>query len=122
MASSQPSIEVGLSIQFEVRINSEAPIVAGRSGMDVLTAMLTFVRSHQDIGLRAGGMQRLDHSGIEHVEWVIRKLAVGDEVHIRVVDGGVPSEPVSVQREAVNEAERHERDYYEHLKRKYEPS
>jgi hypothetical protein len=109
---------VGLG--FEIRINGEATVIAGRPELDVLTTMVTFVRSHNDIELRAGGMQRLNDGGSEQVEWLLRKLGVGDEIRIRIVDGEPFSEPISVERDAGGSRDQHEREYYERLKRKYE--
>jgi hypothetical protein len=88
---------VGLHIQ--IQINEEESIMAGRPTLDVLTAMVTFVRSRNEIELRAGGMQRLDDGGTEHVEWLLRELAIGDEIRLRICDSEVSSEPISVDRE-----------------------
>ncbi len=63
-------------------------------------------------------MQRLNDGGSEQVEWLLRKLAVGDEIRIRIVDGNTASEPISVVREAGGSREQHERKYYEQLKRR----
>jgi len=109
-----------VNVGFEIRINGEAAVIAGRPELDVLSAIVTFVRSHNDIELRAGGMQRLNDGGSEQVEWLLRKLAVGDEIRVRIVDGEPTSEPISVEREAHGSKEQHERKYYEQLKRKYE--
>jgi len=109
---------VGLII--EIRINDDQPILAGRPTLDVLTAMVTFVRSHNDIQFRAGGMQRLEDGGTEQVEWLLRGLSIGDEVRLKIRDSEQSSQPISVERETGTSKEQHEREYFEHLKQKYE--
>ena len=110
-----------MSVCFEVQVNDGRPVVAGRQALDVLTAMVTFVHTHSDIQLRAGGLHRLADGGSEQVEWVLQKVAVGDEIRIRIRESDAWSEPMSVEREAGTDREQSERAYYEQLKRKYEP-
>ena len=49
--------EVHLALCFEIIVNDDAPVLAGLNDMSVLTAMLTFVASHNDLELHAGGME-----------------------------------------------------------------
>lgn len=109
-----------MALCFEVVINGERSIVVGRSALDVLTTIVTYVRSRNELELRAGGLQRHADGSSEHVEWIARTLAVGDEIRIRVVDVESPAEPISVTREDGSTREQSERAYYERLKRKYE--
>jgi hypothetical protein len=103
---------------FEVQVNGDQTIAAGRPALDVLTAIVTYVRSRNE--LRAGGLQRHPDGSSEHFEWIVRTLAVGDEIRIRVSDSDSPSEPISAMREDGTKMEQSERAYYERLKRKYE--
>jgi predicted RNA-binding protein with RPS1 domain len=105
---------------FEVQVNGDQTIAAGRPALDVLTAIVTYVRSQNELELRAGGLQRHADGSSEHVEWIARTLAVGDEIRIRVSDVDSPAEPLSITREDIAKREQSEREYYERLKRKYE--
>ena len=105
---------------FEIQINGEPVIAAGRPGLDVLTAIVTFVRAQDELEVRAGGLQRHADGSSDHLEWIVRALAIGDEIRIRVSDVDSPSEPISTTREDGAKREQSERAYYERLKRKYE--
>jgi hypothetical protein len=78
--------------RFVVSINGQQRCVAGFNGYAVLTASISFVRKDvQDrnplfdgtASLYVGGMQRS-----EHVDWLNVDVFVGDEVNIRILDGG----------------------------------
>ncbi len=109
-----------MAICFEIQVNGEPAVVAGRPTLDVLTVVVTHVRSQNELELRAGGLQRHADGSGEHVDWIARALAVGDEVRIRVTDSDPASEPISVTREDASRREQGERAYYERLRRKYE--
>ena len=109
-----------MAMCFEVQVNGDQTIAAGRPTLDVLTAIVTCVRSRNELELRAGGLQRHPDGSSEHFEWIVRTLAVGDEIRIRVRDRDSPSEPISATREDGTKMEQSERAYYERLKRKYE--
>ena len=109
-----------MSMCFEIQINGEPTIAVGRPALDVLTAIVTCVRSRNELELRAGGLQRHADGSSEHVEWIARTLVVGDEIRIRVSDGDLAAEPIAITREDNAKREQSERAYYERLKRKYE--
>jgi hypothetical protein len=109
-----------MDICFEIQVNGEPTIAAGRPALDVLTAIVTHVRARNELELRAGGLQGHPDGSSEHFEWMVRTLAVGDEVRIRVVEVESPAEPISITREDSAGREQSERAYYERLKRKYE--
>ena len=109
-----------MGLIIEIQINNEEPIMAGRPTLDVLTAMVTFVRSHNDIQFRAGGLQRLEDGGTEQVEWLLRDLSIGDEIRLRIRDSEISSQPISIERETGKSEKQHERESYEQLKQKYE--
>ena len=113
-------VKVGLC--FEIRVNAEPEVAAGRPALDVLTAIVTFVRSQNELELRVGGLQRLADGSSEHVEWIARALHIGDEIRICVSDVDSTSEPISITREDGTKREQSERAYYERLRQKYENS
>jgi hypothetical protein len=101
---------------FEVSVNAGTPVLAGSADATVLTAIVTFVREHAELELKVGGL--LDDR--DHVDWVDRPLKQGDVVIIRIVDSDQPSQPIARHRpDPAVEAAR-EREYYEHLRCKYE--
>jgi len=86
--------------RFVVSVNGQQRCVAGFDGYAVLSAGIDFVRRaeghHSPViegvaHFRVGGLQRR-----EHVDWLTEDLFVGDEVSIRVLDGG-PFDPHTVQ-------------------------
>jgi hypothetical protein len=90
------------SPRFVVSINGQQRCVAGFDGYAVLSAGIDFVRGGEGEGprsplldgaahIRVGGLQ-----GREHVDWLNDDLFVGDEVSIRVLEGG-PFDPPSVR-------------------------
>jgi len=101
---------------FEVVINDQPPIVAGRRDLKVLTAILSFVSDKDELELHVGGM--VDRS--DDVSWLDREMRTGDVVMIRIVDSEQPDEPVTRRRSDPELDAKREREYYEHLRRKYE--
>jgi hypothetical protein len=106
---------------FEVRINDESPLIAGLDDISVLLAAVSFASAHQDLDFRVGGLRSKGPHDNEHVEWIHRDLSVGDRISIQIVNSELPMEPVSRERRDPRESERDEREYYEQLKKKYEP-
>jgi hypothetical protein len=105
---------------FEVRINDNDPVLAGLENIGVLTALVTYVSRSEgnELEIRVGGLKDR-----VHMDWVDQDLKTGDEVTIRIVDSENPAMPIrrTTEDEAAFQAEE-ERRYYEHLKKKYEPS
>jgi hypothetical protein len=91
--------------------------LAGLAEAKVLTAVLTFVLERAELDLHVGGM--LDRS--DHVDWLDRELRQGDVVTIRIVDSDQPSQRIARRRCDPSVDAEQERQYYEHLRRKYEP-
>ena len=46
-----------MALCFDVEINGERSIVAGRAALDVLTTIVTYVRARNELELRAGALQ-----------------------------------------------------------------
>ena len=105
-----------MALCFEVSVNDDTPVLAGVAEASVLTAILTFVRERAELDLHVGGM--LERS--DHVDWLDRELKQGDVVTIRIVDSDQPSQPIARHRTDPSVDAEREREYYEHLRRKYE--
>jgi len=110
-------------IGFDVFLNGERLYTAGVGDAGVMSACVTWVlrtaagvRSPSDLRLDVGGMSR-----DEHHHWPApRKLIVGDEIAVRIVDTTQPDAPSSTQRDDAALVEREERRYYKRLKAKYD--
>ena len=110
-----------MPLGFQVQLNDETAIRAGDDAVSVLTAMVTYVASRQEIELRIGGLFARQSSGKEHVEWLQRELRVGDRIVLTVTDSGEVDPPAHRIQEAPDFAEQMERKYYEQLKARFEP-
>ena len=75
-----------MPLGFQVQLNDDIRIRAGDDAISVLTAMVTYVASRQEIELRVGGLFARQSSGNEHVDWLHRKLRVGDRIVLTVTD------------------------------------
>ena len=104
---------------FEIIVNDGEPVVAGAENIGVLTALVTFVASRNDLTLSAGGLISRGPYEQEHLDWAHQDLKPGDRISIRVVESGDPSEPIARTRDDPAATEQQERAYYEHLKAKY---
>jgi hypothetical protein len=110
-----------MPLGFQVQLNDETPIRAGDDAISVLTAMVTYVASRQEIELRVGGLFARQSSGNEHVDWLQRELRVGDRIVLTVTDSRDVDPPVHRTQEDPRLAEQMERKYYEQLKARFEP-
>jgi len=110
-----------MPLAFLVQLNDETPIRAGDHAISVLTAMVTYVASNQEIEVRVGGLFASQSPGKEHVEWLQRQLQVGDRIVLTVTDSREVDPPAHRTQEAPDFAEQMERNYYERLKARFEP-
>lgn len=82
--------------RFVVSVNGRQRCVAGFDGYAVLSAGIVFVRSaERECMPLIDGVARFTvggGNGREHVHWLNEDLFVGDEVNIRILDGG-PVDP-----------------------------
>ena len=112
-------------IGFEVALNGSRLCVASAGDTGVLSACVTWVLRTAP-GVKEQSDLRLDIGGLSeqtHLKWPApRKLQVGDEVLVRVVETATPDPPERTQRDDVGLVEAEERKYYERLKAKYERS
>jgi len=109
-------------IGFEVTLNGKRLCTAATGDTGVLTAIVTWVlrdvegvKEPSDLRLEVGGLA----NGV-HLHWPSPKLAVGDEVLVRVVETKQADPPTRVDRDDRAFVASEERKYYERLKAKYE--
>jgi hypothetical protein len=77
---------------FEVFLNGERLCLAGIGDDGVLNAMVDCVAKppQQGVELSVGGLISPPR---EHVDWVDRKVSVGDQILVKIVDAGRVDEP-----------------------------
>ena len=110
-------------IGFEVTLNGQRLCTASAGETGVLTAAVTWVlrtapgvKEPSDLRLEVGGLAKG-----AHLHWPApRKLSVGDEVLVRIVETTHPDPPAETARNDRAFVEAEERKYYERLKLKYE--
>ena len=89
-------------IVFDVLVNGQRRCRAGAEQAAVLTAILSWVSPNDvsgrprpgELWMRVGGIVHPD----EHVEWLQDVLHAGDEITIRIVQGGNADEPSKRKR------------------------
>jgi hypothetical protein len=112
-------------IGFKVSLNGKRLYTAAAGARGVMTACVTWVfreapgvRNRSDLSLQVGGLAK-----DAHLNWASpRKLKVGDKVVVTIVDTKKPDPPSRTKRDDAALVEASERQYYERLKAKYEPS
>jgi hypothetical protein len=116
---------------LKVRINDEAPTIAGANDLGVLNATVSCVgklgstsRSVRedeaaDLFITVGGLTaRASDVPDEHLNWVSQKpLKIGDLISVEVLDTPSVDAPIS-GKEAVKR-KHDEREYFEHCKKVY---
>ena len=110
-------------IGFEVTLNGKHLCTAAAGEKGVLTAGVTWVlrpaegvKEPSDLRLEVGGL-----AADAHLRWPSpRRLAVGDEVLVRIVETSQADPPARVERHDLTFVEAEERQYYERPKAKYE--
>ena len=112
-------------IGFEVSLNGKRLCTAAAGEKGVLTAMVSWVLRTAE-GVTQPSELRLEVGGLAddaHLRWPSpRKLDVGDEVVVKIVETTRPDPPARVERDDRTFVEAEERKYYERLKAKYEPT
>jgi hypothetical protein len=78
---------------YEIILNGKRLCVAGIDGDGVLTAILTHVGKEEYFDV--GGLVSATH---EHLIWADRRLKVGDEVRLRVLESVSSDPPKKVRR------------------------
>ena len=66
-----------MALCFEIAVNRGVPIVAGLDDINVLTACITYVSSHQEVEVRVGGLVSKSRHDNEHIDWLEQDLRPG---------------------------------------------
>jgi hypothetical protein len=117
-------------ICFQIEINDEKVCTAGIGEFGVLTATLAWVRNRDaanqnaqvtsGIALNVGGLTDSGSGQDEFVEWIRKRLSVGDEVKVTILENVHYDEPTErTQRDSAEQAEK-AREYYEQIKQESE--
>lgn len=116
---------------LRVRINDEAPVIAGADDLGVLNAAVSCVgklgsssrpgREDEpaDLFITVGGLtSRASDVPDEHLSWVSqRPLKIGDVISVEVLDTLNVDAPIS--GEEAEKRKHDEREYFEHCKKVY---
>jgi hypothetical protein len=116
---------------LKVRINDEAPIIAGADDLGVLNATVSCVgklgstsrpmREDEpaDLFITVGGLtSRASDVPDEHLNWVSQKpLKIGDLISVEVLD--TPSVDAPISAKEAEKRKHDEREYFEHCKKVY---
>ena len=122
-------------IAFEVSINGVKLLTAGAEEWDLLTSDVMAKRARElqendefEINVRCL-LQQVDQDKLEHMRWARRKLQIGDEILIRLIDTVSVDAPLKrfrsdskVQEQPFTDDEIYEmqKETYLELKRKFE--
>ena len=104
---------------FEVLLNDKKLCVGGIGEHGVLTAIVDYVVSSQrdEATLRVGGLVTPKE---EHVRWVEdRKLEVGDEVRVKVVEVETVDTPINTKPADLAAATDRQKEYIRQAARKF---
>ena len=116
---------------LKVRINDEAPIIAGADDLGVLNATVSCVgklgstgrpmREDEaaDLFITVGGLtSRASDVPDEHLNWVSQQpLRIGDLISVEVLD--TPSADAPISGKEAEKRKHDEREYFEHCKKVY---
>jgi hypothetical protein len=82
---------------FNVSLNGKKLCLAGVGERGVLSAIISWVagdRGGEDLFIEVGGL-----ANEEHIDWIKQKrLQVGDEIRVKIVESGSADEPVRRRR------------------------
>ena len=77
---------------LEVQVNGERVCVAGKEGLNILNAAVTWLKSQETWDFRVRGIT--DQEGYEeHLSWLDRELRTGDSITVTVVEIECLNEP-----------------------------
>src|SRR5258705_11119609 len=101
---------------IEVHVNGKKQCVAGIARDGVVSAILSWVGrgdehpdlAREDVSLRVGG---LDSKRDEHVDWLTRDMAVGDEIILRIIDVRKPDAPKKGSRRTASDTRRRQKTH-----------
>jgi len=111
-------------LTFEVHLNGKKVCTAGIGEPGVLTSVVTWVLG--DGQGRPKGKEELDFSvgGLvsrteEHLYWLTRGLRRGDEIFIRIIEGGAADRARRSRRERPAERQKREKSYVRRMARQF---
>lgn len=116
---------------LKIRINDEAPIIAGADDLSVLNAIVTCsgklgsasrpMREDEpaDLFISVGGLTaRASDIPDEHLNWISqKKLRIGDLISLELLD--TPSVDAPISGKEAEKRKQDEREYFEHCKKTY---
>ena len=77
---------------LEIQVNGKKVCVAGKEGLNILSAAVTWLKSHETWDFRVRGIT--DEQGYEeHLNWLDERFTVGDSITMTLVETDAPSEP-----------------------------
>lgn len=122
-------------VVFQVQINGQVVCTAGVGDLGVLTSILKWVRrepdncpegldigewSAEELDLSVGGTVGNGKHGHHFLDWVRdRRLSVGDEIKIKIMDQSACDPPVAKRTEASEFVQERKREYFEELKKEF---
>jgi hypothetical protein len=114
---------------FHVYLNGKKESAAGVGDLGVLSAIVSWVRrkGEHTLAKRLDSVEEeliLGVSGLiaptgEHVRWLDRRLKVGDEVRIKVVENSPINRPISRKRRNPSKEMRSQKQYVKEMARKF---
>lgn len=116
---------------LKVRINDEAPVIAGADDLGVLDAAVSCIgklgsssRSGRedasvDLFITVGGLTSRDSDvADEHLRWMSQKpLRIGDVISVEVLE--TPNVDAPISGKEAEKRKHDEREYFEHCKKVY---
>ncbi|MGH9907867.1 MAG: hypothetical protein ACRD8U_20045 [Pyrinomonadaceae bacterium] len=113
-------------ICFQIDVNNETVCTAGIGEFGVLTATISWVQNRDQtsknrrqvlgIALNVGGLTDHASGEDEFMEWIKKRLSVGDEVRLRIVEAAECDEPSERSRRDPHEQVDKAREYYEEIR------
>jgi hypothetical protein len=77
---------------LEIRVNGKKVCVAGKEGLNILSAGITWLKTRKVWDFRVRGIT--DQEGFEeHLSWLDRQLGPGDSITVAVVETDGSDEP-----------------------------
>ena len=117
-------------IGFEVEINGQRTCLASVDEFGVLTAIVSWVRTHamvkeegeqvKKLDLHVGGLKELSDGSAAHITWLNKDLSLGDEIRMRIVNTDHFDEPAKIEPIDQQADLKRKRVYYEQLKSEFE--
>ena len=103
---------------FEVHLNGKTLCLAGIGNDGVLSAIATWVTGRRGaaLDLNVGGLITPDQ---EHVRWVYRKLRVGDEITLKIVERDSVDKPKERHRVDPAEDRRAQKKYVRRMAKQF---